>query len=58
MVALYHPRGSAGRTWPEPWVPDFPNQDDAPIATVRAASEGQFLFDGLEPGRPPRHRCS
>lgn len=51
VIALYHPRSVVDRQWPEPWVPDFPAEDDAPIATVRAASEGQFLFDGLSPGR-------
>ncbi|MCO4772742.1 MAG: carboxypeptidase regulatory-like domain-containing protein [Deltaproteobacteria bacterium] len=49
-VALYRPRATSTRAWPEPWVPDVPDIDSAPIATVRAASEGQFMFDGLEPG--------
>ncbi len=51
VIALFHPRASVDRVWPEPWVPDYPAEDDAPVATVRAASEGQFLFDGLSPGR-------
>ena len=51
VVALFHPHSLRDREWPEPWVPDTPAEDDAPIATVRAASEGQFLFDGLSPGR-------
>jgi hypothetical protein len=51
VVALFHPHGLGDRVWPEPWVPDFPAEDDAPVATVRAAGEGQFLFDGLSPGR-------
>ena len=50
VIALYHPRRITGRVWPEPWLPDIPAQDEAPVATVRAASEGQFLFDGLAPG--------
>lgn len=50
VIALYHPRNLSDRVWPEPWVPDFPAEDDTPVATVRAASEGQFLFDGLAPG--------
>ena len=49
-VALYRPRTTTDREWPEPWVPDVPDLDSTPIATVRAASEGQFLFEGLEPG--------
>ena len=49
-VGLYHPRGSTGRTFPEPWVPDVPELDSTPVATVRTASEGQFRFEGLAPG--------
>lgn len=49
-VALFHPREVESRQWPEPWVNVSPDIDATPIATVRAASEGQFLFDGLPPG--------
>jgi len=49
-VGLYHPREVEAREWPEPWVDVSPEIDATPIATVRAASEGQFLFDGLPPG--------
>lgn len=50
VIALYHPRTPRARQWPEPWVPENPNADETPTATVRTASEGQFLFDGLVPG--------
>jgi len=49
-VALYNPRTTSDRTWPEPWVAELPEVDRAPIATVQTASEGQFSFEGLVPG--------
>lgn len=49
-IALYRPRTTADKVWPEPWVPEVPELDTTPISTVRAAAEGQFLFEGLEPG--------
>ncbi len=50
-VALYRPRATYGRSWPEPWVDELPELDVTPIATVQTASEGQFLFEGLAPGQ-------
>ncbi len=49
-IALYRPRTTSNRVWPEPWVNQEPEIDVIPLSTVRAASEGQFLFEGVEPG--------
>jgi hypothetical protein len=49
MVSLFRPTRGSERVWPEPWVRE-PGEADEAIARVRSDSDGLFFFRGLEPG--------
>ena len=49
MVSLFRPTRGSERVWPEPWVRE-PGEADEAVARVRSDAGGLFFFRGLEPG--------
>ncbi len=49
MVSLFRPGRGEQRVYPEPWVRE-PGEMDQALARVRTDPEGRFVFAGLSPG--------